>query len=216
MPQLNSGETYTARGNLDVSSGTLTLRDSQIARAKLVQEDLVVYSIPIIDGRTWDAVTTPLPQAAAADDLALIEGTWGTDALTLQSSDAKATTVTQYARYQFALPAEYVAGQTVTVRVVAGMNTTVSDGTATVDLTCYLGTSETGVGSDLCATAAQSINAALISATPTVADFTITATSLVPGDLLDMRFAIAITDSATGTAVIGEISKIQVLLDIKG
>ena len=212
---ISSGDTFTNRGTFDTTSGTFLQRDDSVVRGKLVQEDLVVYGIPLYEGRVWDDLNALLPGTAATDDLAFIEGTWGTDAPTLQTSDAKATTVTQYARFMAPLPAEYVSGQTVQVQVVGGMITTVSDGTATVDLECYLGTAAGGVGSDLCTTAATTINA-LMSGTPTTVAFTITPGSLVPGDVLDMRFKVAITDSATATAVIGEISKIALLLDIKG
>lgn len=215
MVQIVSGETLTNRGTIDSQSGAVILRDDSLLRTKLVQENLVPYGISLADCRVWDAPGSALPAAAAADDLGLIPGTWGTDGLLIQSSDAKATTVTQYLRRSHALPAEYIAGQTVQLRAVGGMITTISDGTATVDLECYLSTTGGGVGSDLCATAATSINA-LLSGTPTTVDFTITSTSLVPGDLLDFRLAVTITDAATATAVIGVLSRITLLCDIKG
>lgn len=215
MPTLNSGETLTIRGNLDASSGTLTLRDSQLSRTKLLQEDLVVYGIPLAQARVWDDLNALLPGTAANDDLAFIEGSYGTDAPTIQTSDGKATTVAQYARFFVTLPPEYVSGETVKIRTRAGMITTVSDATATIDINCYVNDGAGAVGSDLCATAATSINT-LVSSSVTETDFTITATSLVPGDVLDIRVTIAITDSATGTAVIGELVGLSLLCDIKG
>lgn len=216
MVQIVSGETLTNRGTIDSQSGAVILRDDSLLRTKLVQENLVPYGVPLNAGRVWDAPGSALPAAAAADDLGLIPGTWGTDGLMIQSSDRKAGAgATQYARVLVPVPAEYMAGQTVQLRVVGGMVTTVSDGTATVDLECYLSTTGGDVGSDLCATAAASINA-LLSGTPTTVDFTITSTSLVPGDLLDCRLAVAVTDAATATAVIGAISRIALLCDIKG
>ena len=215
MPTLNSGETLTIRGNLDVSGGTFTARDSQIARVKLLQEDLVAYGVPLYEGRVWDDLNSLLPGTAANDDMAFIEGTWGTDAATLQTSDGASGGVTQYARYQIPIPAEYVSGETVKVRIVGGMITTVADGSATVDLQCYLGTSQGAVGSDLCTTSATTINT-LMSTSATTVDFTITSASLVPGDLLDCRITVAISDTSTATAVIGEISQIKLLADIRG
>jgi len=213
MPQLNSGETSTIRGTLDVSPGTLTLKDGQIARAKLTQEDLVAFGVPLTDLRTWDDLTAFLPATAASDDLALIDGAvWGTDAPTVQTSDAKATTVTQRARVQRALEHNYTLGETLQVRIRGGMITTISDTTATVDLEVYVGGGDGAVGADLCSTAAQSIN----SLTKANKDFTISTGSLARGDVLDCRVTIAVTDGATGTAVIGEISVVQVLQDIKG
>lgn len=183
-----------------------------IERTKLKQENATAYPLPLTGLRVWDARQTLLPGAAAADDLGLITGTLGTDAPTLQTSDAKATTITQYAGFTFTLPPEYVAAQTVTLRLRAGMITTVSDGTATVDVEAYRHDDDGAVAADICATAAQSIN----SLTKANKDFDITATTLNPGDQIDFRVAVAITDSATSTAVIGEISKIVPLLDIQG
>ena len=67
------------------------------------------------------------------------------------------------------------------------------------------------IATNLPATAATTIN----SLTFANKDFTITSSSLAAGDILDVRIAIAITDSATGTAVIGEIGAIEFLLDIR-
>jgi hypothetical protein len=88
----------------------------------------------------------------------------------------------------------------------------VSDGTATVDVECYELSAAGVAGSDLCATAAQSIN----STTSGSDDFTITPTGLSPGDMLDIRVTVAITDAATGSGVIANISQVAVLCDIRG
>lgn len=183
-----------------------------IPRSKLAQDTFAPYAIPLTDLRVHDNFTALLPQTAASDDLAIIETTFGTNAARLQTSDAKTTSVTQRCRFNFPLPPEYDDGQSILIRVRGGMNTTISDGTATVDVECYAHDGDGAVGSDLCATNALTIN--VISKANK--DFTITPTGLSPGDMLDVRVTIAITDTATGTAVIGEISDIQVMLDIKG
>lgn len=189
---------------------------NKLARSNLSQESFVAYPIDLTSCRVWDAIQTNLPGTAAADDLAILGNTFGTGSPSLVTSDAKQTTVTQYARFLFSLPAEYDATESVRLRFYAGMKTTVSDGTATIDAQVYKSDKYAGIGSDLCATAAQSINGALLSASPTPIDFTITASSLSAGDILDCRVAIAITDTATGTAVIGEIGAIEFDLDIRG
>lgn len=186
--------------------------NTTFARTQLVEESLVSYPVNLMDLRTWDAIATNLPGTAASDDLSLKGNTFATGSPTIQSSDGKATTITQYARFLYTLPAEYITAGTVILRLSAGMNTTVSDGTATVDVQCYASDGEGGIGSDLCATAAQSIN----NLTFANKDFTITPSALAPGSVLDVRVAIAITDTATGTAVIGEIGKVAFLLDIRG
>ena len=185
---------------------------TKFARDQLSEDSAAVYTVNFMDLRVHDALQTNLPGTAATDDLALISGTFGTDSPSIQTSDAKATSVTQRARFLFQLPPEYVSAGTCTLRIRGGMNTTVSDGTATVDVEAYEADGDTAVGSDLCTTAATTIN----SLTFGNDDFTITPTTLSAGDWLDVRITIAITDSATGTAVIGELSQIQFLLDIKG
>lgn len=223
MPNFPSSETVTVLGTLDFAGATsvrpktnalsgTALTDDTLTRSKLATESAEAYPIPVQALRVWDNLTSALPQTAATDDLAIIEGTLGTDAPTIQSGDGKATTITRYARFQFTLPPEYTDQQNLVVRIRAGMITTISDGTATVDVQCYRHDADGGVSADLCATAAQTIN----SLTKSDKDFTITGSTIFAGDTLDVRITVAITDAATGTAVIGEISRIAMLLDIKG
>lgn len=203
-------------GRLDVTDAFIDQNafktDTAIPRSNLAQDTFEPYVINPQDLRVWDDFNLLLPGTAASDDLAVIEGTFGTDLPTVQTSDAKATSVTQRCRFMFKLPPEYDADESIRVRIRGGMITTVSDGTATVDVECYAGDGDGAVGSDLCTTAAQSIN----SLTKANFDFNITDTGLDAGDVLDIRITVAITDSATGTVVIGELSKIEVDLDIKG
>lgn len=166
-----------------------------------IPQGVGVVPIAMTEFRVWDAQQTNLPGTAANDDLAIIGGTFGTAGPVLQTADAKTTTKTQYARCQVKVPSTYCDGATISVAINAGMVTTVSDGTATVDLEVYLN----GAGSDICATAAQSINS-LTAATKT---FDITETAICAGDLLDIRVTLAVTDSASGTAVIGQINSIK-------
>ena len=65
---------------------------------------------------------------------------------------------------------------------------------------------------DICATNATTIN----SLTAANVDFTLTPTSVVPGDVLDVVLTVAYHDAASGTAVVGKINSIELLLDIKG
>jgi len=183
------------------------------ARSMLAQENLEIYPIPWTWWRVWDAYHTNLPGTSAADDLALIGGTFATGSPSIQTSDLKAAGATTcYARAMIPLPVEYVDGETVTLRFHAGMLTTVAVTTATLDVQAYESDSEAGIGADLCATAATTIN----SVTLADKDFTITSTSLAAGELLDVRIAIAINDAATGTAVIGIIGSAELLCDVKG
>lgn len=198
---------------LVVGNITCTGTGPAVARTNLTQENLARHKIPFVDWRVWDAMQTNLPGTGATDDLAFIGGTLGTASPTIQTGDVKAAgAVTRYARCTFNVPHEYVAGETITVRAHAGMKTTVADVSATVDFQVYLSDDEEGIGADLCTTAAQSIN----SLTDANFDFQITATSVEPGDTLDIRMAVATNDAASATAVIGQVGSVEVLLDVKG
>lgn len=202
----------TAAGDIvRVASDQASLVGS-VARAQLTQEDLQPYTIPLTGLRVHDAMQTNLPGTAANDDMALITGTPGTDAPTLQGVDFGGTSTDEKAAFEFVLPPEYVSGETITLRVRAAMLTTVSDGTATVDVECWPASADGAAGSDICATAAQSIN----SLTPSNKDFTITPTGRAAGDRLIFRLSFGGSDAGNVGVMIPEISQVQVLLDVKG
>jgi hypothetical protein len=183
-----------------------------IERSKLALEEKV-FTLALETFRVHDAFQTSLPTSASSDDLGLIIGTFGTDAVVVQTSDAKNTTVTQRARFSVRLPESYASGQAIKIVPFAGMKTTVANGTATIDVEAYAKNTSTGlVGSDLVTTSATTIN----SLTAAAKEFTVTPTGLVAGDELDVRVTIAITDSATGTAVIGRITRLYLQLGIRG
>jgi hypothetical protein len=202
---------------LSIVTGTLTAADlsasAALARTQMAQDALQPYPVRLTDGRVWDAIQTNLPGTPATDDLAIDGDTFGTGSPHLTAGDLKAAgATTRYARYQMSLPAEYDDGETVTIRINAGVQTTVSDTTCTVDVECYESDGELGISADICATAATTIN----SLTFADVDFAITPTDLVAGDVLDVRIAIACNDGATVTAVEPSIGSIELLCDIRG
>lgn len=204
----------TINGDLRVN-GALLLTGAispGLPRSSFQQEDLAIYPVPFENLRVWDAYQTTLPGTAATDDLGLVGGTFGTASQTVRSRDLKATTGSAYARVRIPLPVEYVAAQTVRIRLSAGMITTVSDTSAVLDIEAYKVDRDGGISADLCATVAQSIN----SLTFAEKDFDITATTLTPGDVLDVRVTITVVDGATATAVIGAFGALDLLADVKG
>lgn len=160
-----------------------------------------VMTLPWSIWRVHDNLAALLPVAAATDDLGLVPGALGTNFPSVQSVDFGGTTTTAYMRAQIPIPADYVAGQTFKIRFHAGM-LVAADDACTVDIVCYKSDRENLVGADL-ASAAVDIN----STSFVDADFTITSTSLSPGDFLDVRVAITGTDAGNAapliTAVIG-------------
>lgn len=184
-----------------------------LAVTQLAQRTFMAYPVPFTSCRVWDAMHTMVVGTAATDDLALITGTPGTDAPKLSAGDLKAAGATsRKVAFELDVPANYDDGETFQVRIRAGMETTIADGSCTVDLQVWKPAGDGLVGSDLCATAAQSIN----SLAEADKDFEITASSLDPGDKLICVVTIACTDTATATAVTPVIYSILRRCDTRG
>jgi hypothetical protein len=188
--------------------------DAAIVRSKLAQESLVEYPISWREFFKYDDPAAPLPAASTGSHLGLYNGTWGTATPTIATGDVKNTTITRYARAFTNVPAEFDGGNDFQIVFIGtGLLTTLSSGVATLDLEVYKYDEEGLVdGSDLCATAFQSIKSL------TLAEyvFNITSAGLSPGDMLDLRFVINIVDSATATPVIGTIGAVKRRCDIRG
>ena len=196
-------------GNATIPSGGL----SPQPRSFLAQDANKVFPIPMTDLRVWDAFQTDLPGTAAADDLALIGGTFATAPPMIQSGDVKALgATTRYARVQVVIPECYDAGETLSIVLTAGMKTTIADVSCTVDVECYRADKLSAISADLCATAAQSINSTTFAAKT----FSITPATLTAGDILDVRITIASNDAATATAVTPSIAGVDLTCDIRG
>jgi len=197
-------------------TGRLTISETGITPQQrtsiLKQTANAMFPIRLDSLRVWDAYHTNLPGTAANDDLALSGGTFGTSAPVVTAGDCKALgAVTRYARFQVQLPATYESAETVTLSIAAGMATTIADATCTIDVQAYKIDKAGSIGSDLCATAATTINSLVFSEK----SFMITSSGLVAGDVLDVRVAIACNDAATATAVTPTIAAITLLADIR-
>lgn len=170
------------------------------------------FVIPWTWWRVHDALATNLPGTAATDDLALIGGTWASASPSIQSVDFGGTSTTAYARAQIPLPWEYEDANTVKIRFHVGMLSTIASDYAKLDLVCYETDEEVGISADICATAEQSVN----SLTMADVDFTITATSLVAGDLLDCRIKVTGNDATDlGDYITVVIGSVKLLCDVR-
>ena len=191
---------YTIAGNAD------------IATTKLAQRVLAESIVPLTNARTWDSVATNLPAAAASDDLGLVSGTWGTNPARITAGNVRTLGATTRRLYlAIPIPANYEDGQTIQLQIRAKMETTVADVSCTIDAEAYVG-ADGALGSDLVTTAAPSMNS-LSSASYT---FTIDATGVDPGDLLEVRLSISSNDAATANAVTPAIYSIALLCDTRG
>lgn len=115
-------------------------------------------------------------------------------------------TKTDYAQIDFALPAWYVPGATITVRVRAKWATTLLTVSSLVDVEVKVAADGT-LGSDICTTAAQQVTTSYANYS-----FTVTPTGRVAGDLLTIRFGLLGDDTGGTVNTIGSISQIAVVL----
>lgn len=192
---------------LDGAISPLKAKASVLAIASLQE-----FVIPWTWWRVHDAPHTNLPGTAAADDLALVGVTFGTDVMSIQTLDFGGTSTTAYARATIPLPWNYVAGNDVKLRFSAAALTTLPDTSLTLDLAAYLSGEDSAVsGADLCTTAAKDI-CSLVFADQ---DFTITATSLNPGDMLDVRIVMAGTDAGDLGVMTGCVGAAKLVCDVR-
>lgn len=182
-----------------------------VPRTQLTQDDLQPYVIPL---SYFEAPGTGAQLGSSAGTpsgaLGLTIGTHGSATPKLVGEAASGNSKSNSGRVQFALPPEYVSGETITLRVRARITGNVQVA-QTVDALVFKSDEAAGVGSDLCATAAQSLTTSAANY-----DFTITPTGLAAGDTLDVLITAAANDTGASNNRFIEIFRVAMLLDIKG
>ncbi len=179
-------------------------------RTNMAQEDAVGYKVPLSDFRYADG---SIPDTTgAAGNPKLVMGGYGSGTGIFQGEDAQAATKTETLYFDFRLPECYVAGQTVTVSFSARFNDagTNTENPKTIDCEAYEIAEAGTAGSDICATAIQTMTASMASYS-----FTITPTGLSAGDLLRVFVQTALAGDSNG-ALKMELGGATMALDIKG
>ncbi len=122
----------------------------------------------------------------------------------LLGNAASGNTKTDSALFSFALPAWYVTGSAITVRLRAKTTalSTVSD-----TVVCTFKVVADTVGSDLVTTAAQQMTTGYVNY-----DFVVTPTSRVAGETIQLVVTTALTDTGGTIGGVGSISKVGLLL----
>lgn len=183
-----------------------------ISRGSLVQQDGVIYT-KSLGGLQATGTGAALGATAGTPSgaLGLTVGTFGTNTPKVVGEAASGNSKTDKARFQFVLPAEYVSGQGIAVRVRCKEAVGAATVATSIDCECYKSDNAAGLGSDLCSTAAQDV-------TPTIGnkDFTITPTSLAAGDTLDIQLTGVTNDTGGTVGTILEIDQVAMLLSVKG
>ena len=204
-------EAATAIGDIVAVVRYNTAITGSVTRANITQDELQPYNVPLTAMKTH-ATLVALGAAAGtpAGDLGLTPGTFGSATPILIGEAASGNSKSDACCFQFALPVEYQAGESIKVRVKARV-TTLATVSETIDCEVYVGDGAAGVSADICATNAQTVTATFVNY-----DFTITPTNRAAGDLLDIRLTAAVNDTGGTTGAIAQIGAVQILLDVQG
>lgn len=170
--------------------------DVTALQSALSSTSLKSFPITIDKWRVWDAIQTNAVGTAANDDLA-VGGVFGTDSPSLDSGAVTNATATRLTACHIPVPANYVAGQPVTITVTV-QEVDAAQVAATVIVSAHLVSNPSGT--DLYAGAAVTMVGA---ATPTDKDFSLTATAIAPGDSIFLRVGMTLNDTGgTGSQYI--------------
>lgn len=187
--------------------------NAAIATSRLEQRTFQEFPVPFTSMRVWDAMASLPVTSGANDDLALITGTPGTNALRIITGDVKTLgPTTRKIGFEIPVPHNYDDGETFEVRIRCAMETTVADTAANVDLQAWISNGSGGVGTDLVSSTASNCN----SLTPADKDFVLTAGSIDPGDRIQCVISFFVQDGASNTAVTGAIYEVSVRCDTRG
>jgi hypothetical protein len=189
-----SGTTYTIAADGSVSVDSLDVPALERAGFTTASRDgqasngLGTIRIPLVAGKNSDGSVLTASPASGKFGVSLTAGT--SEALT--SETAQSNTKTDVAYFETVLPPSYVAGQDITLTVNAKVSGTLT--TKTIAAAAYKVADAGTQGSTLIATAAQAM-------TTSAADyaFTITGTTLSPGDRLGLLLTMVLTEAAAAT-----------------
>lgn len=176
----------------------------------MVQDDLKPYPIILTTFRKTAALSSLLGEVADCTNHALRGYSHGSESMYLKGYAAEGASTTERSRVLKELPAEYVAGQTVIIRVHSKLSSAV-EVSGTVALLVYKSDKEKGVSADLCETAAQPNTTSWADY-----DFTITPTDLEPGDVLDIEITTVINNTGGAQEIDLFMGDVRLLCDVKG
>jgi len=182
-----------------------------LKRGNQEQIALQIYPVPLSDIRYADGDVANA--TGAAGDPKLIMGGYGSGTGILQGEDAHGTTKTETVFFDFPVPECYDDDNDIKVTVSARINDSGSGtmSVKTIDCEVYKVAEAGTAGSDICATAAQTLTTVMTQFT-----FVVTDTGLVRGDMLRVFIRTVITESGGSGAQKAEIGGASVQVDIRG
>lgn len=165
------------------------------------------YGISLVEMKQGAAQKDNLPDAPDGTNLGL--GDTNGNTLTGTTTNGGSTaSASETAIYHLPLPAQYVAGEDITLRLKA-----LCSPLATLFSACDVVAAKLSggsVGSDICATASQNLATAEADY-----DFTITGDSLNPGDIVYLSVTLATNDTGGTQDAIPKINSLQVIIPEK-
>lgn len=129
-----------------------------------------------------------------------------TAGVNLVGNQASGNTKSDYAQIEMVLPAWYVPGAAISVRLRAKWSTTLLTASSKVDVEVKVAADGT-LGSDICTTAAQQVTTSFVAY-----DFVVTPTGRVAGDKLVLRVALLGDDTGGTINTAGAISACGLVL----
>ena len=202
-------------GTDEILDATITTTDlsatAGVLRTQLAEDALQPYPVPLTSLRAADLGALVVSETAGDHYIVV-----STADIILRGEVADDETEASVSYFQIPLPPGYVAAGDVTITVTSKTAVVAAGGAtngSTIDLEVFEINQTTGAaGSDIGATAAQAINGTAAADT-----FTVTATNLVAGDILNVRLTTSVieNDGSTGT-IQAEVYSIVLKADIKG
>lgn len=202
-----NGKVQTEFGTYSINTLGYAAVDSKVVDSLLGAGWLIGYApqqLNLLSGFQSTGAAIPAAAAAGTFGVTLTPGT--SFFLIGEASQNNTKTDTVYFEYQ--VPSSYIAGTDLVVRINAGVviaaGTTI---TKTVDCTARIQSSAGVSGADICATAAQTLGATAVYAD---FDFTITGTTIQPGDKLLIGVVTAINEAGNTGTCLSHINSVSV------
>jgi len=191
------------------ANGSLTIANAAVESAMLATVTKT-HAIRLTDLRQPEAAKDFLGDSPAGDGGALgLADAAGSPVLGTSTNN---TAATESCMFDFAVPADYVAGQDLTVRVKF-LFTAARTAASNLDVVAKLVKGGALDATDLCTTAAKDVKAVVAEANQ---DFTIDSDAvgdvLAPGSVLNVVVSIAADDTGGSAAGVAQINGIDVLV----
>lgn len=157
-------------------------------------------ALPLAQGRNTDGSALAAAAAAGKFGFSISLGT----SLFLVGEAAQANTKTDDALFEFVLPPWYRSGANLTATVYAKLTGSGTAGTKTVQVLCYKTATDGTQGADIGPAAASAINAAGADVT-----FTITGTTLNPGDKVVLKLETVLQETGGTSSITAQVGSLR-------